>query len=227
MWASQNEMTQSVVRDLESILVTHGFYSIATKLQRDDIAKLKELADKVFAYKKAAQERQDESGANAAFVLLVHIHGVCEFLSMWITLKQHKLEHAWNHLVDSQNYIRCGVRLGELGQFPAFIRHLEIAEKTLFPPQIFLSSALQYEWSECSICGGEYGECIHVERRLYMGELCHQIVHEITGIDHVAVVEDPDDKKLRVPNHVSSLSGMHDDRESSKKGNKKRKRKRR
>ncbi len=103
--------------------------------------------------------------------------------------------------------------------------NLHACEKLLFPPQMFVSSALQYAWAECSICKGVYGECDHLSGSLYMGKVCTTIVHEITGVDHIAIVAEPDDKRLRFPSDVSSLTGRADKQHAKGKDKKRKKRK--
>jgi hypothetical protein len=57
---------------------------------------------------------------------------------------------------------------------------------------------MNLDYAECTICNEAYGECDHVAGRLYMGQMCSKLVHEITGADHVALVDHPRDKGCRI-----------------------------
>jgi len=50
----------------------------------------------------------------------------------------------------------------------------------------------------CGICGSDYEDCGHVSGRAYMGRLCCRIVRQFASLDHVAIVEEPADKRCRV-----------------------------
>jgi hypothetical protein len=67
----------------------------------------------------------------------------------------------------------------------------------LFPPQVFTSSGLTFEYATCTICEGIYGECGHVAGKLYMGHLCGKRLVNIE-MDHSAIVDRPADKGCRV-----------------------------
>jgi hypothetical protein len=228
MWDSPETMQRDTLETIQRALRV-AYFSIAKRLQKKHTENLQSLLDRLEAYNKGAQERKDETGANLAFILSRYVEGVCEFLSMWILLKARKLEKAWDALVTAQENIRHGIRLGELAGFASFNDRLDAAEKLLFPPQKFVSAAPQFAWCECSICGARYGECDHLALNLYMGQMCVAIVRNITGADHVAIVDKPDDKRLRFPNHLSSLTGeaMPSDESSGGHGKKKAKSKRR
>jgi hypothetical protein len=198
MWSGLDEMQKETLETIQAAL-HHGYFSVGKELQEAHIKGLQELLDKIGSFKKQAQERRDETAANTSFVMMQYVNGVAEFLSMWVQLKEDKLEQAWESLVEAQGSIACGLRLLELKGFSSFNARLDAAEKILFPPQVFTSSALRFAWSECSICGQKYGECDHLAMKLYMGEMCRQVVHDITYVDHVAIVKEPDDKRLRFP----------------------------
>lgn len=47
------------------------------------------------------------------------------------------------------------------------------------------------EQAECSICGLDPEDCVHISGRMYEGEECYRIIKKM-GLDHVAIVERPD-----------------------------------
>ena len=77
------------------------------------------------------------------------------------------------------------------------VRRLEQIEQVFFPRQVFVSAGLMIGYQECSICEEEYGHCGHIAGRPYWGQLCYIIARDFEG-DHVAIVENPADKRCRV-----------------------------
>ena len=53
------------------------------------------------------------------------------------------------------------------------------------------------KYSECSICGKEYGECNHVRGKAYMGKFCSRILKDFEAKD-VSFVNEPASKRHRV-----------------------------
>jgi hypothetical protein len=77
-------------------------------------------------------------------------------------------------------------------------------EELVFPPQVFFSAGLVVQKSICSICGTEYGDCFHVVGRPYMRELCRRILTNVVP-DHVAIVNEPANKRCRGPDMCTTL----------------------
>jgi hypothetical protein len=198
VWADVPEMEQETNALLKEVLVLR-YFSVGRELQEEAVLKLGELTERIDAFRKQAQERKDEPAANLAFVFLQYVAGTIHFLSMWLHLKKDRIEDAWVSLTDSQENINCGLRLLDKESFRQVAGLLHVLEQVLFPPQVFLSCAYQYGWAKCSICGQVYGECDHLAGKLYMGEMCTKEVQEVGHVEHVAIVQYPDDKALRVP----------------------------
>jgi len=148
--------------------------------------------------KRAAVAARDEDFAN----LLLGYQCVATCLdaeiTMWLLLKSAKPDEAWDSLVSAQMAAADAARA-----HPGF-RHvlhqaerLEAIEKLVFPPQVFVSAGMVVQRQECSICGGEYGECGHLIGKPYWGEFCYTIARDIE-FDHVAVVANPADKRCRI-----------------------------
>ena len=120
-------------------------------------------------------------------------------LEVWINLKLDQPDAAWEALVAAQEEIGCGMRLRPNASFREVPELLRDMERLLFPAQVFVSSAIKYESAECSACGSVYGECDHLAGELNMGEMCVAVVRNVLGIDHVAIVKQPDNKRCRCP----------------------------
>ena len=180
----ESEVLLSIARDSE--------------LQQEACENLESVLPKIAQEKKKAIENNDEDYAN----LLLGCECVTNFLinelKMWLLLKQEKPEKAWDHLVAAQmeaiNAVSAhdGFRHLELHN-----RRLEIIEKIVFPPQVFVSSGMIVRKQECSICSEDYDECEHFAGKPYMGEFCCVIVTD-AEFDHMSVVENPADKQCRV-----------------------------
>jgi len=181
------------------------FLSIArdTTLQRAVIAELSDLATQVDSWKKEAVLAQIEDSANLFLGMGCAIQALASELDMWLLLKAGDPDNAWNKLIDAQMATLDALRAhGVFASFSGNINRLHGIERLVFPPQVFFSAGLIVESSFCSICGTEYGECIHVIGRPYMGQLCRRILKNVTP-DHVAIVSEPANKRCRVVSFTS------------------------
>ncbi|HUG67369.1 MAG TPA: hypothetical protein VMM76_06440 [Pirellulaceae bacterium] len=78
-----------------------------------------------------------------------------------------------------------------------YLRHLDVLEHVLFPRQQFVSSSFVTKTSECSLCTAPFHECDHIAGFPYNGEFCVEIIHDVLAVDHVALVDFPDNKCCR------------------------------
>ena len=198
MWKDTQEMASETSSILDEALKC-AYLTVNETLQADSITLLGDLYSRIDEFRRSSQMSDDENGANVAFVFLQFVKGVRSYLSLWIDLKQGRADEAWESLISAQNAIALGTRFSDKDSFSHLRARLQVLEECLFPPQLFMSSAHTFQWGECSICGQIYGECDHVTGRLYNGELCAIIVHDICNVDHVAIVRNPSDKFLRLP----------------------------
>lgn len=197
-WSTRDEMGEEVGKQLTQCL-RFSHLTIDTEIQKQKVEELKELVNKVLEFKRNAQKERNEDDANFAFALQHHTIGFFTLLEMWILLKSEDYSSAWESLMAAQHNLMIGLKAARNDSIENLCRNLHALETLLFPPQLFSSSGYQYLSSECSICGGPYGECGHIRGKMYMGELCHNIIHEFHRLDHVAIVEHPEDKRLRLP----------------------------
>jgi hypothetical protein len=198
MWSTPEEMLKVADEVLKEAL-SYGYVSIGSELQEEAIARVKSLQSQIEQHRKDAIARKDEESANLAWIVGCFADGICEFLSMWIHIKNDQMESAWDALINAQGNLEAALKLRHAEGLSRLNRNLYAIEKVLFPPCMFVSSSILYGSADCSICGSEYGECDHVSGRLYMGEMCCRVVRNIMHIDHVAIVDYPDDKRLRFP----------------------------
>jgi hypothetical protein len=198
MWTTAEEMLKAADAVLSEAL-GFGYMSIGIEYQEEAMSKVVKFQCQLEQSRENSISRNDEASANLAWILAAFAQGVHEFISMWVYLKQDQMESAWNALVTAQECLGNALRLRYAQGLYQLNRKLYAAEIVLFPPCKFISSSILYGSAECSICHEEYGECDHVAGKLYMGEMCCKIIRKIMHIDHVAIVDHPEDKRLRFP----------------------------
>lgn len=198
MWTTAEEMLKAADAVLSEAL-GFGYMSIGIDYQEEAMSKVVVFQGQLEQHRTDSISRNDETSANLAWILGRFAKGVHEFISMWVYLKKDQMESAWDALVTAQECLETALRLRYAEGLYQLNRKLYAAEIVLFPPCKFISSSILYGSSECSICHEEHGECDHVSGKLYMGEMCCQIVRNIMHIDHVAIVDHPEDKRLRFP----------------------------
>jgi hypothetical protein len=204
-----NDAFQEEVDELfEVIKECTNYLSIArdSDLQKEAIAKLAELTARFGVMKADAVAAADEDRANFLLGCEYSTRAISAELSMWLLFKEDKPEDAWNSLVVAQMATTAVIRANaRFAHVESHAERLLAIEKLIFPPQAFMSVGILVESKECSICGGEYGECSHVVGRPYMGEFCHTIISK-AKLEEVSLVNEPANKHCRVT-HFSEKGG--------------------
>ncbi len=176
------------------------FRSIArdSELQQEACENLESALSEIAQEKQIAVENNNEDYANLLLGCEFAAQSLLHELKMWLLLKQEKPEEAWDHLVGAQmKATRAAKADNGFRHLEHYRQHLEIIEKIVFPPQVFVSAGMIIHEQECSICGEDYDECEHIAGKPYMGNFCHVIVKDVTA-DHISIVENPADKRCRV-----------------------------
>lgn len=167
-------------------------------LQQDQVKKLSELTEELAIRKNDAVQNNDENMANLLLGYECVTRALSSEILMWINLKQDDPDTAWDHLVSAQMASIDAVHAHEgFAHLEQHNRRLEALERLLFPPQVYVSSGMIVMHQECSICGQEYEDCEHLLGKPYMGKFCYIIAGDVE-LDHVAIVENPADKRCRV-----------------------------
>ena len=170
----------------------------AKELQEAACERLKELIAEVAAEKQNAIDAKNEDYANMLLGCGYVANGILAQITMLLQFKNDEAESAWDSLINAQyscaNAIRSHYGFHHLEDACA---RLDLLEKLLFPPQVFMSSGFVVGVQECSICGGDYDDCEHLVLKPYMGQLCVIIARDIK-VDHVSIVDHPADKRCRV-----------------------------
>ena len=174
-----------------------NFLVRATELQEKQIKKLIELKNLVKSVKYQVIEKGDESTANMLFHLQCVLNSYASVLEMWVLVKKDKPTDAWDKLIDARAYLSIAFRAADdrygLDEFRA---RLEKIEETIVPRfSHYISWSAIIKGGKCTICGNDFDACEHIEDLVYWGKLCVRIQFEIIGLDHVALVEEPRDKR--------------------------------
>lgn len=174
--------------------------------QKQAIKDLSELLEKSAQIRIEMIEQGDEDAANQVLTLRCMINALRYELKMWVDLKDEDWGKAWNALVDAQDSARSARSAHEIAvrcNVRNYLGKLEMIEKFVFPPQTFNSPGLFVENFLCSICGEDYSECDHIAGEPYWGFFCQRVVDGVLGTREVSIVENPEDKKARVTEHIT------------------------
>ncbi len=196
-WATIEDMEREVREAVENgRLICYG--SCCHDLQTEEQHRQHALIQKLERYRDQGIKARNENQANAAFIYLNIAAALLHQLQLWLLIKTDRMEEAWNELVEAQECLQCALRFVEDAMLQHWNMELLAAEKLLFPPQQFVSTSDYFSYATCSICEKVYGECGHVAGRLYMGQICSLVIHDVVGVNHVALVDHPRDKGCRL-----------------------------
>jgi hypothetical protein len=95
----------------------------------------------------------------------------------------------------------CSLSLDEKGYWrdcPADLAHIRMG----------MSPGMVIGASECSICGREPRDCVHIKGRVYDGKVCHRIITEIKEVLEVSFVARPAQPDARLHRVSVGSSGL-------------------
>ena len=167
-------------------------------LQRQALENLKSTEAMIETAKGEAIADNDEDLANLLLGFQCVVVALSNELEMWLLLKDEEPDAAWDKLVAAQmSSVDAARAHSDFSHLTRNNERLEVIEKIVFPPQMFVSTCMIVQSQVCSICEQEYEECSHLIGHPYMGELCYVIAKDLS-VDHVAIVECPADKRCRI-----------------------------
>lgn len=181
--------------------------------QKEAIKDLSDLLEKSAQIRIEVIEQGEEEAANQVLALRCMINALRYELKMWVDLKKEAWGTAWNALVDAQDSARSARSAHEITiqcNVKNYLNKLEVIEKFVFPPQTFNSPGLYVENFLCSICGEDYSECEHIAGEAYWGFFCQRVVDGVLGTREVSIVDNPEDKKARVTEHITDDGMIRD-----------------
>jgi hypothetical protein len=137
----------------------------------------------------------DEDTLNDLAILGFFARFLSEYAAFWERVTKREYEPSWMALQDTLDSIRLLKRMSmiDVARFEKQLGQLE----QVYPYKIFASVGCIAERIECSICGKDIDsfECLHRRGELYMGKMAHGIVRNMKKFDHVALTENPEDKR--------------------------------
>ena len=185
------------IKDLKKLLfITRGL-----EILQNSRGELENTKNELEQLKQEVIELGDEDAANLILSLEHISSAIIEEFSMWIHLKEDNPNLAWDNLINAQDHAVTAVQVHKLAEefeIESYINRLHAVERVLFPPQVFVSASMIIGETTCSICGKDSDECEHIPGKPYMGEICLAVVSKIVRADHVAIVENPADKRCRI-----------------------------
>ena len=137
---------------------------------------------------------------NEFFVLDLYIKFLIGYADLWKQIRDQKFNESWNLLQDEMDFLR------KLKQFSAVneeYKHLSFFEsqfihlEKIYPYKLFLSTSMTIGYLKCNICELDMDSpnCPHLTEKLYRGEIAYGIVQGPIIPDHIAIVENPADKR--------------------------------
>uniref|UniRef100_E6XJR1 SEC-C motif domain protein n=1 Tax=Shewanella putrefaciens (strain 200) TaxID=399804 RepID=E6XJR1_SHEP2 len=170
-----------------------------------NVIKIVERATNFLRKEKALTQVEEE--LNELYVLNLHFQLLSSVSLYWREIEMEQYYQSWWNLQDALDSIRrikkFGYGAGQAAKF--FEEQLSSLEK-IYPYKLFSSMGVIVECYECSICGSDMDsdECVHLKGELYAGEMALAVAKNIKYIDHIALVEDPKNKRLVIAPDDSS-----------------------
>jgi hypothetical protein len=195
-WSTEKDVNKDVLEAINGGM-RHAHFSCAIEFQREHVGKLGELHDRLQRLRYWAIAQANEPVANAAFRAQLLVLGVKSFLEMWVLLKEDKLAEAWLELVEAQQSLEVVQKILFDPDTENLQLHLLDVERTVFPPQTFQSGAYIFLEVFCSICNRPYGDCDHLQGKIYMGQICRRRVTK-SELHEISFVLTPADKRCRI-----------------------------
>ena len=117
---------------------------------------------------------------------------------VWRLIAEEKFSASWNKLQDALDALRLIRRFSRI-DISGLEDQLVELEKT-YPYNVFFSIGALVEKFECSICGQDIDsfQCSHRKGHLYRGRMAVGIARNIVNLDHVAMVDRPEDRRCVV-----------------------------
>ena len=192
----QQENTKFVDTAIKDLFITASRDVIALWVKRIDEKIVKNRGLKFWFMK-----NNDEYASGTFLYSHCTLSAVKSIYLLFDFIKSDEGEKAWMSLIDAYDYIDVAriflnkYKLQSEG-LDAFTHRIKSLEKVIFPTHhLFLSPGAKETLGNCNICGGEYFECEHIEREIYNGMLCLRINRKILEANHIALVENPRDRR--------------------------------
>lgn len=141
---------------------------------------------------------KNEAFLNDIFVINRYIDLLLNYGSLWEKITANQFSSSWDSLQNCLDLLRLIKIFSKINV--EFFENQLLKLERLYPYNIFFSIGATVEYFECSICGLDIDsqECIHMRGNLYGGVMANGIARNITELNHVAMVTNPEDKRCVV-----------------------------
>lgn len=129
------------------------------------------------------------------FVLDEYLTFFSRYGQVWKLVTHKKFGESWRKLQDALDSLRIVCKFSRI-DISKFENQLLALEKA-YPYRVFFSIGMVVDWFECSICSKDIDsyECPHRLGNLYRGKMAHGIARNAIKLDHVSIVERPQDRR--------------------------------
>lgn len=145
---------------------------------------------------------------NDIFILETYVTFFRSYGRLWWKISAGQYSESWGTLQDANDSLRLIRRFSGF-TFTPLVEQL-FALESLYPYKVFSSCGFVVERFECSICRNDIDsfECSHRKGELYRGRMAYGIARNILNIDHIALVENPVDKRcvITIPDNGPGFS---------------------
>ncbi|MCG9890498.1 MAG: hypothetical protein MH252_05445 [Thermosynechococcaceae cyanobacterium MS004] len=192
---SQDDFISSCIQEMSKAEVYLPF-TISSRLKREAIEKLEIIKGEILKAKYDAINREEEKLANLMLALQCGVNSFISELNCILSLKEGIFRRAWDFLVDAQEYTVWSYRAAPYNKMLlSRYEDLLLLEKAYFPKMVYLSMGATVSNGKCSICGSLIDECDHLEGLPYMGRICQIVDYNVVNVNHIAMVDEPRDKR--------------------------------
>lgn len=165
-------------------------------LQRSKIDEIDAFIERMKGYKRGAVQAGHEIAANELFHMQCVLRSIQSSLSVWVELKNGRVNEGWQRLVDAQEYKDVALLTRDYEGLRNLEARLDRMREVLFPHfNLYNSPGWVETLGICSVCYAPFSSCEHIENRVYMGSLCQRVGKEVVEYLHSALVENPRDRR--------------------------------
>lgn len=135
---------------------------------------------------------------NDMYALRRYIEFFEHYGEVWRLVADERFSASWSKLQDALDALRLVRRFSQIDTSVLEDQLVEL-EKT-YPYNVFFSMGAIVERFECSLCGEDIDSfrCIHRKGQLYRGRMAVAIARNIVEFDHLAIVDQPEDRRCVV-----------------------------
>ncbi|MEQ1322514.1 hypothetical protein [Acinetobacter soli] len=183
-------------------LQTYNNYSISIKFKKKGIENCLSFIKIVKEEKYLAVKEKEINIADQLFHMQCVLNSLLSSLKIWLYIEKSQFKKGWDSLIDAYEYLFIAKKVNEYEGLSNLENQLNSIEKSIFPRRkIYLSAAFTSSIGNCSICNISFHECEHIEYNIYCGQLCYRKnISDIKG-NHIALVENPKDRRCIVTSY--------------------------